>query len=311
MSVIVFISLFVLYATPATSHAELGDFQIYVFPGAWAMDAPDGWISQHHIRHLEVDRWRDERGHEKGQMGGALTGVDDITAEQYIIKIGYVCHNGGTRQFQLVNMLILPFTNMEVELTNATDEGKYFSGSGVCDPYWMTSYGWHNKSATVHLGGNFCVKLPFGDYDRGDPASLGNNRFGMLTTITSHLRYPMGNGLWMADFGQNFLWNGENRDIDYDERDTMETNLLICYYPSKETTKLGLFTHLDYMRAVNDTETSAGKLDDGNGWSFGAGLGVTYAITRNVIANFKYSEDIDGKEYRMDKAYHFMLSWKH
>jgi len=85
---------------------------------------------------------------------------------------------------------------------------------------------------------------------------------------------------------------------------------IACYFLSKITRKVAAFTQLDYMRSVNDSTISGDKIGDGDCWSFGAGLGMVYTLRPNIIANIKYSEDIAGKQYRMDKGAHCMVTWK-
>ena len=308
-----FIIIILLLCYPKNIRAELGGIHFYAFPGAWAMDVPDGWISQHHLRHLSINTWRDEDGHEQGNLGGFLTGIDYISSYQYIVKFGYIYHIGNRKQFQFTHLGIFPFANVRVKLTDnaaALTGRKNYKNSGPGDPYSYNSFGWHNKNGTVHLSAGFHVRFPFGEYDKDDPASPGLNRYEIFPAVYAHLRFPTEKSLWTFDIIQNFLWITENHDRDFDERDTMESNLIACYFPSKATRKVALFTQLDYMRSVNDSEIADNKIDDGDSWSFGAGLGMLYTIRPNIIANIKYSEDVAGKRYRMDKATNFMVTWK-
>jgi hypothetical protein len=303
----------IFFCVPIKSTAEIGGIHFYAFPGAWAMDVPDGSISQHHIRQLKIDKWRDKDGHERSEMGDALTGIDDVAADQYIIKIGYIYHVGSNKQFQWTHLAIVPFADIEVKLTDtaaAVIGRKHFRDNGTADPYWYNSFGWHNEKGTLHLSAGLHVRFPFGEYDKHNPASPGLNRFEFFPAVYAHLRYPMDKGLWMFDIIQNFLYITENHAIDFDEKDTMESNMIASYFFSKQTRKFGLFTQLDYMRAVNNSKTQAGKLDDKDAWSFAVGLGLVYSIRPNIIANIKYTEDVDGKQSRMDKAANFMLTWK-
>ena len=308
-----FIVTFFIFCLAKISYAEFGGSHFYAFPGAWAMDIPDGWISQHHLRHINIDSWRDKDGHKHDKMGDALTGIDNISANQYILKIGYIHHIGSRKQFQFNHLGIFPFADVKVKLakTAASLMGhKHYRTSGAGDPYFFNSFGWHNKTGNIHLSMGLHIRFPIGKYDKDDPASPGLNRFEVFPAVAAHLRFPMERGLWVFDFIQNFLYISENRDIDYDERDTMESNLIATYYLSKITRKVAFFTQLEYMRSVNDSEISGNKIDDGDCWSFGAGFGLVYTLKPNIIANIKYSEDLDGRQYRMDKATNFMVTWK-
>lgn len=308
-----FIIIIFIFCYPKISLAELGGIHFYAFPGAWAMDVPDGWISQHHIRHLSINTWRDKDGHKHGELGDALTGIDDISSYQYVLKAGYIYHIGNRKQFQFTHLGIFPFANVSVKLTDqaaAVKGRKHYQNSGISDPYSYNSFGWHNKTGTVHLSVGLHARFPFGEYDKDDPASPGLNRFELFPAVYAHLRFPMEKGLWTFDVIQDFLCISENHDTDFDERDTMESNLIACYFPSKITRKVAVFTQLDYMRSVNDSTISGDKIGDGDCWSFGAGLGMVYTLRPNIIVNIKYSEDIAGKQYRMDKAAHCMVTWK-
>lgn len=296
-----------------SSMAELGGTHFYAFPGSWAMDVPDGWITQHHIRQISITTWRDKNGHKHGKLGDALAGIDDISSSQYILKAGYIYHIGSRKQFQFTHLGIFPFANVRVKLVNtaaAVKGHKHYRNTGPGDPYSYNSFGWYNKNKTVHLSVGLHIRFPFGEYDKDDPASPGLNRFEVFPALYAHLRFPMETGLWTFDLLQNFLYISENHDRDYDERDTMESNFIACYYLSKVTRKVAFFTQWDYMRSVNDSKISGAKIGDGDCWSLGGGLGIVYTFKPNIIANIKHSEDIAGRQYRMDKATNFMLTWK-
>jgi len=312
------ISLFFFYVlltfcVPTQSKAEIGILHFYAFPGAWAMDVPDGWISLNNIRQLTVDKWRDKDGHERSEMGDALTGVDEIDADQYVVKIGYIHHVGSKKQFQFTHLAIIPYADIEIKLTDAAAAAtgrKNFRDKGMADPLLYNSFGWHNEKGNIHLSTGLHVKFPVGKYDKHNPASPGLNRFQIFPIIYAHLRYPMEKGLWTFDIAQAFIYTTENHDTDFDEKDVIESNIIASYFFSKQTRKFGLFTQLDYMRAVNNSKIQTETLDDKDAWSFAVGLGLVYSIRPNIIANIKYTEDVDGKQYNMDKATHFMLTWK-
>ena len=115
-----FIYLFILslFVMPEKTIAELGSLQYYAFPGSWAMDNPDGWVSMHHIRYLDINNWRDEDGKEQGEMGDALTGIDKLTAKQYILKAAYIWHTGNRNQFQFCHVGIFPFADLNLKRTD-------------------------------------------------------------------------------------------------------------------------------------------------------------------------------------------------
>jgi len=313
------ICLFILnlLVVPKKTMAELGSLQYYAFPGAWAMDNPDGWASMHHIRYMEIDNWRDEDGKEQDEMGDALTGIDKFRAKQYILKAAYIWHTGDRNQFQFCHVGIFPFADLKLTRTDwysayiGTPGDKHESSSGMADPYFYNSFGWHNKSGGLHLSGSFTVRFPLGNYDKDDRSSIGLNRYEIVPAVYAHLRLPMADGFWMFDLAQNYTYITKNHDMNYKDKSYMETNLIITYFTSRENPKFGLFAQSDFMQATSDTDTEVGKLRDSDAWSLGIGGGVVYAVNKDIILNLKYTEDIDGKQYRMDKAAHFMLTLKH
>ncbi len=309
---------------PVISHAQIGTIHFYAGPGAWAMDYPDGlWWSQHHLRYLEVQDYRDCHGDKKDEMGGFLKGIDNIHALMYVLKLGHIKRFGKTKQFQWNSVGIFPVMQQEVRwakfLRSQPGWGTRESDSGISDPYWFNSIGWRNKADNIHLSFSWTVRFPFGHYDKDNRVNVGNNRFEFFPAVYVHLRFPwdIGNvkSLWMIDFGQNFEWITENHDTDFDERDTCETDLMVTWYPSRKTRKIGFTFHPDFMIAVNDSQMvnpATGEqesLHDGDGWSFALGGGITYQLLPNLSIFLQYTQDVTGEEMRMDRAAQTIITW--
>lgn len=298
---------------PLVSYAELGVIHYYAGPGQWATDFPDGWISQHHIRTLQVDDWYDDHGKEQSDLGGIYTGLDEVEAIMYILKLGHNMHFGDRGQWQWQSVLIVPYAQMTGTFTDATAAvlglGSDYSDTGMGDPWFYNAIGWHNKSKTFHISPTFLFTMPFGSYDRDSVVNVGTNRHEIAFFLNAEWRVPIGKRLLMFDIGQNYRIVTENHDINLDERDTAESNLLVTWFTAHDR-KLGFFVQFDYLQAVNDTELNGVSWDDDDAWSFAVGGGFAYWFLPNANFMLKYSEDVDGEEMREDKAWNCMMTWK-
>lgn len=271
----------------------LGDIHLYAGPGTWAQDLPTTWVTNVQLRYFEYDQSWDSSGHSQS--------CPEVEGFQSINKIAH--SQRLSEQWQLTNVLIVPFANVSVDELDV-------SASGTGDPIVTNYIGWHNKPNDLHLAGGFSIGVPLGDYDTDDFLNIGENRWKFyFPFLMLHYRKPISRGLLMFDYAMNCEWRFENNDTDYDDHDVAEVNLIATYWLNRDTMKLGFFIQPDYQFALNESELNGVKQDDDDFYTFGGAVGITYAPKPNSIFYLKYSRELDGENASETKAIHFQWAY--
>ncbi|GAB6906714.1 hypothetical protein DESC_40028 [Desulfosarcina cetonica] len=278
-SVKMMLIVWVVTLVPMAAYA-LGDLHLYAFPGIWAQDLPTTWLTNVQLRYFNYDHVFNASGDRVNSM--------EVEGFQSINKIAHA--ERLNEQWQLLNVLVVPIANVNVDEINE-------SASGMGDPISTNLLGWHNLANNLHLSGGFSLSFPLGDYDTDDTLNIGENRWKLyFPFVTLQFRKPAFNGLLMLDLSMNCEWRYENRDTDWDDHDVAEINLIATYWLDRKTMKLGFFLQPDYQFAINESKLNGDGQGDSDFYTFGGALGVVYAFKPNSIFYLKYSKELDGRE---------------
>jgi hypothetical protein len=157
------------------------------------------------------------------------------------------------------------------------------------DPLLTAILGW--SEGNLHTTLNILLNIPVGDYDQGQLANAGFNRWGLDATVAfTHLDPDTGLELTAAP---GITYNGKNRDTDYRSGDEFHLEFAAMLHLSE---KYAIGINGYHYQQINGDSGSATSHFKGRVTALGPALNFNFHLGKlPVYGKAKYLQEFDAK----------------